>query len=83
MGGWAGSHAQYVRVPYADVGSFLIPDEVSDLRALFASDAVSTGWMGADLAGTTPGTPSRCGVPVASGRWRRGRRCCSVPRTSW
>jgi threonine dehydrogenase-like Zn-dependent dehydrogenase len=55
MGGWAGSHAEYVRVPYADVGSFLIPEEVSDLRALFASDAVSTGWMGADLAGTTPG----------------------------
>jgi threonine dehydrogenase-like Zn-dependent dehydrogenase len=55
MGGWAGSHAEYVRVPYADVGSFLIPEEVSDLRALFASDAVSTGWMGADLGGTTPG----------------------------
>ncbi|MGY1605211.1 zinc-dependent alcohol dehydrogenase [Geodermatophilus sp. SYSU D00815] len=55
MGGWAGSHAEYIRVPYADVGSFVIPDEVSDLRALFASDAVSTGWMGADLAGTKPG----------------------------
>jgi threonine dehydrogenase-like Zn-dependent dehydrogenase len=55
MGGWAGSHAEYVRVPYADVGTFVIPDEVSDLRALFASDAVSTGWMGADLGGTQRG----------------------------
>ena len=55
MGGFAGSHAEYVRVPYADVGSFLVPEGVSDERALFASDAVSTGWMGADLAGTKPG----------------------------
>jgi threonine dehydrogenase-like Zn-dependent dehydrogenase len=55
MGGWAGSHAEYVRVPYADVGTFVIPDEVSDVRALFASDAVSTGWMGADLGGTQRG----------------------------
>jgi threonine dehydrogenase-like Zn-dependent dehydrogenase len=55
MGGYAGSHAEYMRVPYADVGAFPIPDEVSDTRALFASDAVPTGWMGADLAGTQPG----------------------------
>ncbi len=55
MGGWAGSHAEYVRVPYADHGLFPVPDEVSTLRALFASDAVPTGWMGADLAGTAPG----------------------------
>ncbi|WP_222268437.1 zinc-dependent alcohol dehydrogenase [Modestobacter marinus] len=55
VGGFAGSHAEYIRVPYADVGSFLIPEEVSDTRALFASDAVSTGWMGAELAGTGPG----------------------------
>jgi threonine dehydrogenase-like Zn-dependent dehydrogenase len=55
MGGFAGSHAQYMRVPYADVGTFVVPDEVSDARALFASDAASTGWMGADLAGTKPG----------------------------
>jgi threonine dehydrogenase-like Zn-dependent dehydrogenase len=55
VGGYAGSHAEYIRVPYADVGAFVIPEEVSDTRALFASDAVSTGWMGADLGGTRPG----------------------------
>ncbi len=54
MGGFAGSHAEYMRIPYADVGAFPIPDEVSDTRALFASDAVPTGWMGADLGGTKP-----------------------------
>ncbi|MCH1866531.1 zinc-dependent alcohol dehydrogenase [Nocardioides sp. CFH 31398] len=55
LGGWAGSHARYIRVPYADQGAFAIPDGVSDERALFASDAAPTGWTGADLAGVAPG----------------------------
>jgi threonine dehydrogenase-like Zn-dependent dehydrogenase len=55
LGGWAGSHAEYIRVPYADVGAFAVPAEVSDERALFASDAAPTGWMGADLGGVQPG----------------------------
>jgi len=55
MGGWAGSHAEYIRVPYADQGAFAVPDGVTDTRALFASDAAPTGWMGADLGGVTPG----------------------------
>jgi threonine dehydrogenase-like Zn-dependent dehydrogenase len=55
LGGYAGSHAEYMRVPYADVGTFVVPDGVSDRRALFASDAAPTGWTGAHLAGTQPG----------------------------
>ncbi|TPW77510.1 zinc-dependent alcohol dehydrogenase [Schumannella soli] len=54
-GGYAGSHAEYVRVPFADVGAFPIPDELSDEAAVFASDAVPTGWMGADQGGVQPG----------------------------
>jgi len=55
MGGFAGSHADFIRVPFADVGAFTIPDDVTDERALFASDSASTGWMGADLGGVRPG----------------------------
>jgi threonine dehydrogenase-like Zn-dependent dehydrogenase len=55
MGGFAGSHAEYIRVPFADCGAFAIPDEVDDLTALFASDAASTGWTGADQIGVQPG----------------------------
>ncbi|MGL5930543.1 MAG: zinc-dependent alcohol dehydrogenase [Dermatophilaceae bacterium] len=55
VGGWAGSHAEYVRVPYGDVGAFPVPDEVDDVSAAFASDAVPTGWTGADLGGVGPG----------------------------
>lgn len=55
MGGFRGSHAEYVRVPFADFGAFTVPDGVDDMTALFASDAVATGWMGADLGGVAPG----------------------------
>jgi threonine dehydrogenase-like Zn-dependent dehydrogenase len=55
MGGFKGSHAEYIRVPFADVGAFRVPDGVSDERAVFASDAAPTGWMGADLGGVKPG----------------------------
>jgi threonine dehydrogenase-like Zn-dependent dehydrogenase len=55
MGGNPGSHAEYIRVPFADVGAFTVPEGVSDERAVFASDAASTGWMGADLGGVKPG----------------------------
>ncbi|MFC4533419.1 zinc-dependent alcohol dehydrogenase [Sphaerisporangium dianthi] len=54
-GGYRGSHAQYVRVPFADFGAFSVPDGVSDMDALFCSDAAPTGWMGADLGGVKPG----------------------------
>ncbi|MDD9207142.1 glutathione-dependent formaldehyde dehydrogenase [Georgenia sp. 10Sc9-8] len=55
MGGYAGSHAEYIRVPYGDVGAFRVPDGVDDMTALFASDAAPTGWTGADLIGIERG----------------------------
>jgi threonine dehydrogenase-like Zn-dependent dehydrogenase len=55
LGGFTGSHAEYIRVPYADQGAFTVPDGVSDERALFASDSAPTGYMGAHLGGVQPG----------------------------
>lgn len=55
MGGFRGSHCEYIRVPFADYGTFPIPDGVADMDALYASDAVPTGWMGAHLGGVRPG----------------------------
>ena len=55
FGGYAGSHAEYVRVPHADTNCFGIPDAVDDLAALFLSDAAPTGFMGADFCAITPG----------------------------
>jgi threonine dehydrogenase-like Zn-dependent dehydrogenase len=55
MGGFKGSHAEYVRVPYADHIAFAVPDELDDRTAVFASDSAPTGWMGADLGGVRAG----------------------------
>ncbi|MBJ2065246.1 zinc-dependent alcohol dehydrogenase [Serratia odorifera] len=55
FGGYAGSHAEYVRVPFADNDCFVIPDGVSDEQALFLSDAAPTGYMGADFCNIHPG----------------------------
>ncbi len=55
FGGYAGSHAEYVRVPFADVDCFRIPEGVTDEQAVFLSDAAPTGYMGADFCGIQPG----------------------------
>ncbi len=54
-GGFAGSHAEYVRVPFARHGAFRVPGNLSDDQAVFASDAVPTGWMAADMCNLSPG----------------------------
>jgi threonine dehydrogenase-like Zn-dependent dehydrogenase len=55
FGGYAGSHAEYIRVAHADVNCFTVPEGVTDEQALFLSDAVPTGYMGADFCAITPG----------------------------
>jgi threonine dehydrogenase-like Zn-dependent dehydrogenase len=47
-GGYSGGQAEYVRVPYSDVGPIVIPDGIEDEKVLFLSDILPTGWMAAD-----------------------------------
>jgi len=54
-GGYAGGQAEYVRVPYSDVGPIVIPDGIEDDKVLFLSDILPTGWMGAENADIEPG----------------------------
>lgn len=54
-GGYAGAQAEYVRVPFADIGPVKLPDSVTDEQALFISDAFPTGYMGADNCDIQPG----------------------------
>jgi threonine dehydrogenase-like Zn-dependent dehydrogenase len=49
FGGYAGSHAEYIRVPHADVDCFVVPDGLRDEQVIFLSDAAPTGYMGADF----------------------------------
>lgn len=55
LGGYAGGQAEYVRVPYADVGPCKIPDGLTDEQALFLSDILPTGYMAAENANIQPG----------------------------
>jgi threonine dehydrogenase-like Zn-dependent dehydrogenase len=48
-GGYAGGQAEFVRVPFADVGPLKVPAGMSDDQALFLSDILPTGYMGADF----------------------------------
>ena len=49
LGGVPGGQAEYLRVPYADVGPAIIPNGISDEQALFLSDIFPTGYMGAEF----------------------------------
>jgi threonine dehydrogenase-like Zn-dependent dehydrogenase len=48
LGGFAGGQAQYVRVPFADVGTIKIPAGLTDEQVLFLSDIFPTGYMAAE-----------------------------------
>jgi threonine dehydrogenase-like Zn-dependent dehydrogenase len=48
MGGYAGGQAQYVRVPFADVGPVKVPSSLTDEQVLFLSDILPTGFMAAE-----------------------------------
>ncbi len=48
-GGYDGGQAEYVRVPFADVGPMKIPDEVDEEDALFLSDIFPTGYQAAEM----------------------------------
>jgi len=55
LGGFSGGQAEYLRVPYADVGPIKVPDALSDDQALFLSDILPTGYMAAEFCNIQPG----------------------------
>jgi threonine dehydrogenase-like Zn-dependent dehydrogenase len=54
-GGFAGGQAEYVRVPFADVGTIKIENGFSDEQVLFLSDIFPTGYMAAEQCNIQPG----------------------------
>jgi threonine dehydrogenase-like Zn-dependent dehydrogenase len=55
LGGYAGGQAEYVRVPFADVGPFKIENGFRDEQVLFLTDIFPTGYMAAEQANIQPG----------------------------
>jgi len=56
LGGYPGGQAEYVRVPFADVGPLVVPEDLSDEQVLFLSDIFPTGYMAAEQSNIQPGS---------------------------
>jgi len=54
-GGYDGGQAEYVRVPYADVGPTVIPSTMDVDDAVLLTDVVPTGYQAAEMGGIQPG----------------------------
>jgi len=55
LGGYSGGQAEFLRVPYADVGPMKVPAHLTDEQVLFLSDIFPTGYMAADFCAIQPG----------------------------
>lgn len=77
-GGYDGGQAEYVRVPYANVGPRLVPDNVTDEQILFVTDIFPTGWSAiewAELKGGETVAVFGCGpvgLMAMKAAWLRG-----------
>jgi threonine dehydrogenase-like Zn-dependent dehydrogenase len=54
-GGYPGGQAEFVRVPFADVGPIKIYEDLADEQVLFLSDIFPTGYMAAENCDIQPG----------------------------
>jgi threonine dehydrogenase-like Zn-dependent dehydrogenase len=77
-GGYDGGQAQYVRVPYANYGPRIVPDELSDEQVLFLTDIFPTGYTGIDWGELKGGETvaifgaGPVGIMAAKSAWLRG-----------
>jgi threonine dehydrogenase-like Zn-dependent dehydrogenase len=55
LGGFAGGQAEYLRVPYGDVGPLKVESNLTDEQVLFLSDIFPTGYMAAENGNIQPG----------------------------
>lgn len=55
MGGYAGGQAEYVRVPFADVGPYKVSEGLSDEQVVFMTDILPTGYQAAVNGDIRPG----------------------------
>ena len=77
-GGYDGGQAQYVRVPYADYGPRIVPDNLTDEQVLFLTDIFPTGYTGIDWGEVKGGESvaifgaGPVGIMAAKSAWLRG-----------
>src|SRR6476620_10540303 len=77
-GGYDGGQSQYVRVPYANFGPRIVPDNLSDEQVLFLTDIFPTGYTGVDWGEVKGGETvaifgsGPVGIMAAKSAWLRG-----------
>jgi threonine dehydrogenase-like Zn-dependent dehydrogenase len=77
-GGYDGGQAEYVRVPYGDVGPRKVPDNLTDEQVLFLTDIFPTGYSGVDWGNIQGGEivaifgAGPVGIMAAKSAWLRG-----------
>ncbi|MBC8033598.1 MAG: glutathione-dependent formaldehyde dehydrogenase [Chitinophagaceae bacterium] len=77
-GGYDGGQAEYVRVPYADYGPRIVPDNLTDEQVLFLTDIFPTGYSGIDWGEVKGGETvaifgaGPVGIMAAKSAWLRG-----------
>ncbi len=54
-GGYDGGQAEYLRVPYANVGPTVVPEEFTDEQVLFLTDVLPTSYWGVEMSGMKEG----------------------------
>jgi threonine dehydrogenase-like Zn-dependent dehydrogenase len=86
-GGYDGGQAEYVRVPFADVGPMAIPDDMEDEDVLLLSDVLPTGYQAAEMGGVREGDTvavfgcGPVGLVAARSAWLFGaRRVLAIDR---
>jgi threonine dehydrogenase-like Zn-dependent dehydrogenase len=86
-GGYDGGQAEYVRVPFADVGPMAIPDDLEDEDVLLLSDVLPTGYQAAEMGGVREGDTvavfgcGPVGLVAARSAWLFGaRRVLAIDR---
>lgn len=55
LGGYDGGQAEYLRVPYANVGPIIVPEDLTDEEALFLTDILPTSYWGVENGGVKTG----------------------------
>jgi threonine dehydrogenase-like Zn-dependent dehydrogenase len=87
LGGFSGGQAEYVRVPFADIGPIKVPTGASDESVLFLSDIFPTGYMAAEMCNIQRGDVIAvwgCGpvgqFAIASARMLGAERIIAIDR---
>ena len=69
----SGGQAEYLRVPYGNVGPTVVPEELTDEQVLFLTDILPTSYWGAEVGGVKSGstvTVLGCGpVGLLAQKW--------------